>query len=829
MPFTVEDLHDRVVVVNDALSFTFKLHEGRFTIGRAGGEAIPVIANATAQAVYRSGSRSLAVRMDDTGTIVWTGAKGQDTHGTGYHALFYWTGENLRLGLTVVMYDNLPFMLLRLTFTHRESSSLVVESLSPVVVEPRQDGSLRLSDVPSSLVSFLNGWSSCSPAGCSRAQEAFSSAQLPRAAHWAYLNAASPTGSRSELWSEGFTVIGPPEGAVPGTRHGLVAGYVSQADQFAIVGGEYPSVEAGEEPPNSFRMLCQCDATALEPNTSLASEWAYLQWVDLAENDSLADYALAAARQMGARIPQRGPVGWSSGPQSGGLADEATICAGLDAIARTRDRLPVELVLVESGYADLPGDWMQVNSTRFPHGMAWLTDQIRAQGLIPGLWLAPFVVHPESLVAADQPEWLLKDSNGRPVPGGIIGKAQVYALDTTHPGVIQWLAELIRRVRREWGFPFLKLDYLYAAALPGQRHDMRLTRAQALQQALLRVREAAGQDTFLLGAACPLGPAVGVVNALRVGPDGSPGWLVRGGSWAGLRPGPASPGARNAMRNALTRSTVHRRWWLNDPDCIVLGTIGARENDLTEAEACSVASVIGLSGGLLTFGDDLPELDPARLKLLEPLQPALQESATAYDLLEHEMPERFVLRMRRACGEWAVVGVFNWSDTPRDVAVHLREMGLVRSRARHVADQYGTVVETVYDPDPAASLPRHVYDFWNRRYHRLHGAQLLLPGVPAHGCHVLGIRRMQPGPHLVATSFHLSQGGEIGTWTVEPGRLSFTVALGHRAEGEVLLWTERPIRAARAEGKPVEIVQVGPGVSALRFAVAKVAKVEVLL
>ena len=86
MPFTVEDLQDRVVFANDALSFTFKLHEGRFTIGRARGEATPAIENATAQAVYRSGLRSVAVRMDDTGRIVWTGAAGQDPHGTGYHA-----------------------------------------------------------------------------------------------------------------------------------------------------------------------------------------------------------------------------------------------------------------------------------------------------------------------------------------------------------------------------------------------------------------------------------------------------------------------------------------------------------------------------------------------------------------------------------------------------------------------------------------------------------------------------------------------------------------------------------------------------------------------
>ena len=41
MPFTVEELGDRIVVTNDVISFSFNLQEGRYTIRRARGETTP--------------------------------------------------------------------------------------------------------------------------------------------------------------------------------------------------------------------------------------------------------------------------------------------------------------------------------------------------------------------------------------------------------------------------------------------------------------------------------------------------------------------------------------------------------------------------------------------------------------------------------------------------------------------------------------------------------------------------------------------------------------------------------------------------------------------
>ena len=85
--------------------------------------------------------------------------------------------------------------------------------------------------------------------------------------------------------------------------------------------------------------------------------------------------------------------------------------------------------------------------------------------------------------------------------------------------MLAWLAELAQTAVQQWGYRVLKLDFLYAAALPGVRHDAGATRAQALRRGLQAIRDGAG-DAFLLGCGCPFGPAVGLVDGMRIGLDG---------------------------------------------------------------------------------------------------------------------------------------------------------------------------------------------------------------------------------------------------------------------------------------------------------------------
>src|SRR5438046_10330438 len=152
---------------------------------------------------------------------------------------------------------------------------------------------------------------------------------------------------------------------------------------------------------------------------------------------------------------------------------------------------------------------------RFPHGHAWLTDRIHARGFKAGLWVAPFGVAEASGVPTTQTDWLLRDASGpvvcetREAWGG-----KVYALDGAHPQVQQWLFDLARRAVREWGYDYLKIDFLLWATA-GEAHYGGLTHAEAYRKGLAALRDGLGTEAFLVGCGAPLQHAVGYVNGMR--------------------------------------------------------------------------------------------------------------------------------------------------------------------------------------------------------------------------------------------------------------------------------------------------------------------------
>ncbi|MYS72776.1 alpha-galactosidase, partial [Streptomyces sp. SID5926] len=183
--------------------------------------------------------------------------------------------------------------------------------------------------------------------------------------------------------------------------------------------------------------------------------------------------------------------------------------------------LPFDVVQVDDGWERAVGDW-EAND-KFPSGMRALADRITDAGLRPGLWIAPFIVLPGSRTARQRPELLLRDGQGEPVVAGHNWGVGYWALDLTLPAAQEHLRETIHRVVREWGFSYLKLDFVGAGAVPGARFAD-VGREEAYRTGLSIVRETAGPDAYLLGSGAPLLPSLGLVDAIRSGPDVAPMW-----------------------------------------------------------------------------------------------------------------------------------------------------------------------------------------------------------------------------------------------------------------------------------------------------------------
>ncbi|MBI3162279.1 MAG: alpha-galactosidase [Chloroflexi bacterium] len=233
--------------------------------------------------------------------------------------------------------------------------------------------------------------------------------------------------------------------------------------------------------------------------------------------------------------------------------------------------LPFEVLQVDDGWQMDIGDW-EANK-KFPSGMVALAEKIKSTGRRAGLWLAPLIATKTSRLFHDHPDWFLRDERGRFVSAGFNWGQPLYALDTTHPDVTSWLVALMKQVRA-WGFDYLKLDFLYAGALKGKRH-VDMPREAVYRESLRLMREAMGADAFFLTCGTPILPALGLCDAMRVGPDVGADWEKHRD--AVLFYNFAIPGTRNAIR------TVVNRLWLKpllhiDPDVVYFESM---ENSLT--------------------------------------------------------------------------------------------------------------------------------------------------------------------------------------------------------------------------------------------------------
>ncbi|QSO51563.1 alpha-galactosidase [Alicyclobacillus curvatus] len=123
----------------------------------------------------------------------------------------------------------------------------------------------------------------------------------------------------------------------------------------------------------------------------------------------------------------------------------------------TASKVGCEVFCIDCGwYAD--GDWWgtvgtwQPSARRFPDGMETTFAEIRANGMIPGLWLEPEVLGLESGKLVPK-EWLF-ERYGKPV----IDHGR-YQLDYRNPEVRAYMDTVVDDLIRNFGLGYLKFDY----------------------------------------------------------------------------------------------------------------------------------------------------------------------------------------------------------------------------------------------------------------------------------------------------------------------------------------------------------------------------------
>lgn len=445
----------------------------------------------------------------------------------------------------------------------------------------------------------------------------------------------------------------------------------------------------------------------LAPGESVQGEPVRLSVGDSAYR-LLEQFAAAHGRVAGARTRSRFQAGWCSWYHFFHSVTEDDLRRNLDALAAARNDIPIDVVQLDDGYQRAIGDWLETNE-KFPSGLEPLARAIRDAGFRPGLWTAPFCIASDARIFSERPEWLLREGDDlfRGLHHGMWSKdGWIRVLDASRDDVLTHLERTFSSLVA-MGWTYQKLDFLYTEAMQADAADPAVSRAGRLRRGLEAVRRGCGDEAFLLGCGCPLGPAIGVVDGMRIGPDVAPSWHV---DVPIVLPGLSGtqPSTRNGVRNVLSRAWMHRRYWLADPDCLMTRE---RDTKLTPDEARTLGAVTAATGEMVIFSDDVPGLGGASLALVRDtvrLAREVDAEAGASGVLVHGLLDAGIAPVVVSpTSNGVVLSLVNGDDAPRQCRVDLARLGHpVRAE---VAEQLlaTTASHRIEDGVLIAELPAH--------------------------------------------------------------------------------------------------------------------------
>lgn len=420
-------------------------------------------------------------------------------------------------------------------------------------------------------------------------------------------------------------------------------------------------------------------------------------------HEQLESYGRAIRQLHHARVNGPSIAGWWSWTAYYFGLNQATALTNAEWLAQNLKDLGYTYFHIDEGYQYARGEYATPDVALFPGGVGALENQVRALGLTPGVWTAPFEVSERSWVYENHKDWLVHNAAGKPIHAGYVTGGEkrldpLYVLDSTHPGAQQYLRTTYQTLTRDWGIRYIKLDFMEDSAIEGLYHKPHTTALEAQRIGLEVIRGAVGDGVLLDKDGSPMLNPVGLVDMGRTSVD----------------TGHKFEASKEAAPGIAARYYMNRNFYIADPDAFTVSrqTVGEQEwhggkHPLSLDEARVSIALAAVSGGMYEIGDDLPTLgaDADRLALVrnpDLLNMArLGQASRPLDLMsyapEDGMPSTFLLPESRRT---AMLTVFNWTENSRQRSFDLaRDLGF---------KQPSYEVSDVLDPNAAPDSLRSI-------------------------------------------------------------------------------------------------------------------------
>ncbi len=304
-------------------------------------------------------------------------------------------------------------------------------------------------------------------------------------------------------------------------------------------------------------------------------------------------------------------IGWASGLSQGSSLSKESVLQSLNgfksALDPIQDTLPSGQKIhfqIDDGWQNQVGDWLSPKPS-FSGTMPDLVGAIKREGMIPGLWLSPWVATQHAEVFKKHPHWFLKDKHNKPLKIGWSNqwKGWYYALDFYDSEVRDHITGVFHVLLDQWGFELLKLDYLFAVCL---RPPKGKTRGQVMHEALEFMRRLCGHR-LMLANGVPLGSAIGLADYCRVCAN------LRSTKEQSLSAYVRHRERSNlifALKSILYRSPLLSRFFMNDGD---ISTLQGKSTQLSENEQYTTLLIKALSTSILYTSDQVDQYSPEQM------------------------------------------------------------------------------------------------------------------------------------------------------------------------------------------------------------------------
>ena len=309
-------------------------------------------------------------------------------------------------------------------------------------------------------------------------------------------------------------------------------------------------------------------------------------------------------------------------------------------------------------YINLDSDWNNLNGFQLQS----FVNHCHANGQKAGIYLAPFAwFGPAASATKSYVEGttntflycaaLLKDANGnyQSTDGGL-------AMDPTHPATRQRIHYYVNQFTN-YGFDYVKLDFLSHGALEGVHYNRRVTTGiQAYNQGMQYVLDEIAGRMFISESIAPLFPYQ-YAHSRRISCD-----------------------AQNSLiaNTEYVMNSVSYGWWLdvlyqfNDPDMMVFGN-GADTNEIQSR------LISGAVTGLMLDGDDLTSTSGhavAPACLTNSAVDAVARVGRTFTPVEGNSGGNAGSLFARQDGAAWHLAVFNYTSAATNIAVSLTRAGL---------------------------------------------------------------------------------------------------------------------------------------------------------